>query len=138
MKPSNSVRAGLLAQLFWAAFVIPPGAHWEPRTYQVGKLAVPSLYWKEGHLVVSAECRRPDGSVSCEAVKAVDRVNAKGLKMPPGGADPGAIACIQQAHGQVVVARTQTGGEAGFCAFEDGSLISTGSLDFHAHRNAGF
>jgi hypothetical protein len=45
-------------------------------------------------------------------------------------APPGATACIKLRH-QIETGRDPKGNEDGFCVFNDGSMIATGSLELY-------
>ncbi|MCC7442749.1 MAG: hypothetical protein IT285_14030 [Bdellovibrionales bacterium] len=131
-----------------ASDLVVAAADWRPRVYQILDGRDPFLFSRSAHAIVSAGCRRPDGSFACDAVRVLSRVRADKIKSVPGGADPGALVCLQQVQGTVVTGRPALlgakgsraanlpGGEASFCVLPDKSLVSTGSLDFHAHRNS--
>jgi putative hemolysin len=51
-----------------------------------------------------------------------------------GGRNPGAVVCLKLG-GESVVGLDVRGNENSFCRFDDGSLISNGSLHAHAREN---
>jgi len=108
------------------------------RSYRINGVAREFVYDREAHLLISADCANADGTfLPCDAHRAISRVTTRGFAVPRGGADGGAVACRRQLGAKVRTGVNAIGAEATFCLFRDGSLVSTGSLDFHAHKNAG-
>jgi putative hemolysin len=88
------------------------------------------LTFEAQHVRLSADCNK-NGAFQCDAARCL----AKGKQVKigsdsPAGANPGAVACkklgFKNASG-----RKNSGDEDGFCVFPDGSMASTGSLDFY-------
>jgi hypothetical protein len=108
----------------------PNQAKQETWTTDRGPIAF--LNFEAQRLRISASCRQPTGQMDCEALRAVrggpqveltpqDRMRA---------APPGATVCVKMHH-QLTTGRDPGGNEDGFCIFNDGSLIATGSLELY-------
>ena len=111
----------------------PNQAKQETWTTDRGPIAF--LNFEAQHLRISASCRQPTGQMDCEALRAVRA--GPSVELTPQDkarmAPPGATACIKMHH-QLTTGRDPAGNEDGFCIFNDGSLIATGSLELYVLR----
>jgi putative hemolysin len=88
------------------------------------------LTFEAQHVRLSADCNK-NSVVQCDAANCL----AKGKQVKigtdsPPGANPGAVACKKLGF-KNATGRKKSGDEDGFCIFPDGSMASTGSLDFY-------
>ena len=101
-------------------------------TWQLERGPAPFLNFEAQHLRISAGCRAPNGQMDCEALRfarggpSVELTPQEKMRM---GA-PGAAVCMHTKH-QLTTGRDPKGNEDGFCVFADGSMIATGSLEYH-------
>lgn len=77
---------------------------------------------KKDFLIISKDCQK-----KCLAYQSLSKIQKLDLARD-GGANPGAIICIEQLKSKTVVMKDKDGDENGFCEFEDKSLIALGSL----------
>jgi putative hemolysin len=102
-------------------------------TWQLDKGPTPFLHWEGQHLRISAGCRQPTGQMDCDALRFVRR--GPSVELTPQEkarmAPPGATVCVK-IRNQLTTGRDPKGNEDGFCIFPDGSMIATGSLEYHA------
>jgi hypothetical protein len=108
----------------------PNQAKQETWTTDRGPIAF--LNFEAQHLRISASCRQPTGQMDCEALRAVRA--GPSVELTPQDkarmAPPGATACVKMHH-QLTTGRDPARNEDGFCVFNDGSLIATGSLELY-------
>ena len=79
-------------------------------------------------LIISKNCNN-----KCDAFKVLQ--NIKFEKFKSGGANPGAVICEDQLHGNVLILTDTSKDQTGFCQFLDKSLIALGSLQAIALKN---
>lgn len=77
---------------------------------------------KNNHLILSKECNK-----KCQAYLSLKKVT-KGKVLRDGGANPGAIICVEQLGGKVKTLTDKEQDQSSFCEFEDKSLVGLGSL----------
>jgi hypothetical protein len=101
-------------------------------TWQLDRGPAPFLNFEAQHLRISAGCRQPTGQMDCEALRFARRgptveldARERGRAVPAG-----ATICVKL-HNQLTTGRDPRGNEDGFCIFPDGSMIATGSLEYH-------
>ncbi len=78
---------------------------------------------------VSSACKKPDGSLDCEAYRFVthpEHVDLSGGNAH--GASQGTLRCVKSKH-VLVSAHDAQGNQDGFCKFADGSYATTGSIE---------
>lgn len=102
----------------------------KPETFTFEDGQKPMLTFEAERVRVSASCAKPDGSLDCDAMRALRK--GKQVKLGPEatGANPGAIACKKLGF-RNTTGRAASGNEDGFCIFADGSMASTGALDMY-------
>jgi len=85
------------------------------------------------NLLISKSCLEE----KCEAMKALKKVSLKPISSDKfsGGKNPGAVICTESAKGRIVYLKDLSGNENTFCAFEDKSLVSTGTIAIYARQN---
>jgi putative hemolysin len=73
----------------------------------------------------------------CLALQSLKTVSSRDLPKNAlyGGKNPGAVLCLSSAKGQVVFGTDQKGRNVSFCKFNDGSMVSSDSLNFYAAVN---
>ncbi|MBI3558002.1 MAG: DUF333 domain-containing protein [Deltaproteobacteria bacterium] len=121
--------SALLLFLLSAAFAEPPKP--AQQKYRIHGQWVEFIRDEKRHLTLSAACRKQ----KCLAYKALAKSSLAGLdEKLEGGAQPGAVICRQQFHGDLQVGQDEDGNETGFCKFKDGSLVGTGSISYYASR----
>lgn len=83
----------------------------------------------EKHLTISRNCVKKELTPQCEAYSAYQKAASQVLAPTAkrGGRNPGAVLC-GKIGGKVVVAVDESGNQQSFCAFQDQSYVSTGSL----------
>jgi hypothetical protein len=84
-------------------------------------------------LTISADCRKADGSLKCDATAGLKQLSWK--KRKKGDHNPGSTLCEKQLKGTVVVGQSESGDENSFCRFPDGSMVDSGSLIYRARKN---
>jgi len=101
-------------------------------SWQLDRGPAPFLNFEAQHLRISAGCRTPTGQMDCDALRFARGGQQVTLapqeKMRMGA--PGAMVC-NHIKNQLVTGRDPKGNEDGFCVFPDGSMIATGSLEYH-------
>ena len=86
-------------------------------------------------LKLSDGCRKPDGSLDCEAYRFLKSGAPVDLarRSLDGRRSAGVLACMKLGN-QLVHGRNAMGSEDGFCRFRDGSLTTTGALETYSVR----
>ena len=80
-------------------------------------------------LSVSASCKKPDGTLDCEAYRFVTQPVRVDLSSGNAhGASQGTLRCVKAKH-VLVSAHDALGNQDGFCKFGDGSYATTGSIE---------
>jgi putative hemolysin len=101
-------------------------------TWQLDRGPAPFLNFEGQHLRISAGCRQPTGQMDCEALRFARR--GPTVELTPHEkarmAAPGAVIC-RKINNQLTTGRDPKGNEDGFCVFPDGSMLATGSLEYH-------
>jgi hypothetical protein len=88
------------------------------------------------HLLISKDCEKAPGQFKCQAYGVLGKATLRGLDPGrKGGANPGALICGQKMDGQVVVGKDDELNQNAFCLFDDGSMISCGSLVYYGRKN---
>jgi len=93
------------------------------------------LYFANPQLKLSDGCRKPDGSLDCEAYRFLKSGAPVDLarRSLDGRRSAGVLACMKLGN-QLVHGRNAMGSEDGFCRFRDGSLTTTGALETYSVR----
>lgn len=93
------------------------------------------LYFANPQLKLSDGCRKPDGSLDCEAYRFLKSGAPIDLarRSLDGRRSAGVLACMKLGN-QLVHGRNAMGSEDGFCRFRDGSLTTTGALETYSVR----
>jgi hypothetical protein len=75
-------------------------------------------------------CPKKKTSSDCVALNKLERATLKGIPASrfQGGKNPGSVVCSDVLRGEVQIGTDPQGDEQSFCVFNDGSLVSTGSL----------
>ena len=122
--PANAPATSALASLD------PNRAKQETWTLERGP--APFLNFEAEHLRISASCRLPTGQMDCEALRFARKGPSVELTAQDRSraAPPGALICMKTKN-QLATGRDAKGNEDGFCVFSDGSMIATGSLEYH-------
>jgi hypothetical protein len=85
----------------------------------------------EKKLTISEKCLTKSKNYNCMAFLALKKVSLNGLDLK-GGVNPGALVCLEKAHGEVVIGLTKDNQEISFCRFKDDSYIDNASLHYYA------
>jgi hypothetical protein len=101
----------------------------EPWTLE-GAGPMPFLYWGNPQLKLSASCKKPDGSLDCEAFRFLKSGTPVEIpkRRPDGRMSAGTLVCMKLGHA-LITGRSALGTEDGFCKFPDGSVTTTGALE---------
>lgn len=83
-------------------------------------------------VLISATCVSKNKISKCEAATAIQKANIKETKPNNQGSNPGALVCVEQFKGEILMARDAKGNETSFCKFKDASILSTGTLGYYA------
>ncbi len=104
-------------------------------SWQLERGPAPFLNFEAQHLRISAGCRTPAGQMDCEALRFARGGPQVVLTPQEKGrmGAPGAAVC-SHIKNQLLTGRDPKGNEDGFCVFADGSMIATGSLEYHTLR----
>ena len=86
------------------------------------------------HFMISKDCVKKGDALRCDAYQALSKASLRGQTLK-GGANPGAVICSRGLGRDVVVGKDEQENENSFCRFSDGSLVSSGSLTYYAHKN---
>lgn len=101
----------------------------EPWTLE-GSGPMPFLYWGSPQLKLSASCKKPDGTLDCEALRFIK--SGTPVEIPKrrldGRMSAGTLVCMKLGHA-LITGRSALGTEDGFCKFPDGSVTTTGALE---------
>ncbi len=98
-------------------------------TWQTDDGPVTMVKSESAHLSVSASCKKPDGTLACEAYRFVTHpvhVDLSGGNAH--GASQGTLRCVKSKH-TLVSAHDAQGNQDGFCKFDDGSYATTGAIE---------
>lgn len=100
-----------------------------------GGQQMPFLFWGPQNVRLSAPCRRPNGQLDCDAIRQMR--SGMPVEIPrrslTGNISAGSRVCMKLGH-RIVSGHNSVGAEDGFCAFPDGSMVSTGALEQYAMR----
>jgi hypothetical protein len=100
-------------------------------TWQTDDGPVQMVKSESAHFSVSASCKKPDGSLACEAYRFVMHpVHADLSGGNAHGASQGTLRCVKAKH-TLVSAHDAQGNQDGFCKFDDGSYATTGAIESH-------
>lgn len=129
--PSGAPSAGGTGPL--AALESAPSVN-ETWTSQEGQ-AMPFLFYQQQNVRISAQCRQPNGQLSCDAIRQVRNGMPVALTSRDlnGGLSAGTKACMKLGQ-KILTVRNSVGAEDGLCRFADGSMISTGALEQYGIR----
>lgn len=101
---------------------------------QEGGAQTPFVYWGQQNVRLSAQCRPPNGPLSCDAIR---QLRGAPVEIPKksltGNVSAGTRVCMKLGH-TLWSAHNASGAEDGFCKFPDGSMVSTGALEQYALR----
>jgi hypothetical protein len=86
------------------------------------------------HMTLSKDCEKSPGKFKCDAYSALAKASITGT-YPKGGASPGAVICESKLGGQVMIGKDSGRNENAFCLFNDGSMVSCGSLAYFGRKN---
>ncbi|MBX3229637.1 MAG: hypothetical protein KIT84_04820 [Labilithrix sp.] len=91
---------------------------------------LPMLYYGPQNVRISAQCRQPNGQLSCDAIRQLR--SAPPIQISSRGGSPsmsmGTKGCLKMNY-QLVTGRNSVGAEDGFCRFPDGSMVASGALE---------
>lgn len=91
---------------------------------------------QEKRLLISKNCQKAAHFYSCDAFNALKKASARNMNYALGGGkNPGAIECLSFRGAKTLVGLDSSGNEWSLCAFEDGSLIDSGSLDYYGEKH---
>ncbi len=100
-----------------------------------GGQQMPFLYYTQQNVRLSADCRRGDGQLACDAIRYLRQ--GPHAEIPrsslTGNFSAGTRVCMKLGH-QVVTGHDASGSEDGFCRFPDGSMVSTGAIETYGMR----
>ncbi|MBL8606422.1 MAG: hypothetical protein JNL38_03845 [Myxococcales bacterium] len=93
------------------------------------------LYFANPQLKLSDTCRRPDGTLDCEAFRFLKGGVPVDLarRSLDGRASAGTLACVKMGN-RLVHGKNAMGSEDGFCRFRDGSFTTTGAIEQYGIR----
>ncbi len=118
----------------------------ELQTLKINQKEVQLIHHTTQHLLVSTHCLIQKNNnwtrnENCEAIKKLKNASLHGLhrlhglkNALAGGANPGAIVCLQLG-GRSLVSLDSKSNQNNVCQFADGSIISSGTLHYHARQN---
>ncbi len=104
---------------------------------------LPLLYFSSAQLKLSAGCKKPDGSLDCDALRFLRAGTPVQLlkRSLDGRMSAGSMACIRLAKESgkdgayaLVTAKNKLGAEDGLCRFPDGSYVTLGALEQYGIR----
>lgn len=133
----NLARVALLLSALptWAAGLeTGPGEESADFVFKIRGAKVVFVSFDRPPLLVSKSCVAKPQKLECQAATALSRASLKGSGANAGSANPGAVLC-PKLKGRIVIGTNRIGGENSFCLFEDGSLVSNGSLGAYALAN---
>lgn len=104
------------------------------RTYVINNKKMDFIQNESEHITVNSTCLRD--RKNCLAIKKLKMASLENLRdQLEGGANPGAVVCKAKLSGKLIMAYDLRGNQTTFCFFEDGSIISNGSIHYHAIEN---
>lgn len=83
------------------------------------------------HTMLSETCAKKR---DCEAYTALAKASLREIHTR-GGANPGAVLCGKVLGGEVVIGKDRDENENSFCRFDDGSMVSCGTLAYYGRKN---
>lgn len=96
---------------------------------------VATIYYASQNVRMSSQCRTATGQLACEAIRYLR--SGTPVQIPrrelSGNMSAGVKACMRL-NLRIVTAHNSVGAEDSFCAFPDGSLLATGSLEQYGMR----
>ncbi|HAZ14992.1 MAG TPA: hypothetical protein DCY86_19555 [Bdellovibrionales bacterium] len=92
------------------------------------------FYHEDKKAWANNRCDNPN--LLCEALDKLALAYKNGLENHlKGGANPGAVICKESMKGLVVLGTDSKENQQTFCQFQDGSLVDTAAVHFHAKLN---
>lgn len=108
--------------------------------FRVNKINISLIHDPKLHLLVSRNCLLQTGenwepNQKCLAIQKLKIASLKTLGTGLlGGANPGAVACLKLG-GKIFIALDSHKNQNSVCQFSDSSIVSTGTLHYHAMEN---
>ena len=110
-------------------------------TYEIHKQFYKFISNIEQRIIISESCGMPDNPTDqkCQAIDALNNVKSKVTKFEKsdvqGGKSTGDVLCKKYLGGRIAFGLTQFKNPISFCVFEDGSMVSAGSIAYHWRKN---
>lgn len=101
----------------------------EMAQYRIEGVLTPFVKLEKADLLISKSCAQSE----CNAKTALKRASTIGLDFS-GGANAGAKIC-RNIGGDIVIGADDSGNQLSFCRFNDGSMVSSGSVYSAALKN---
>ncbi len=123
----------------WAE--VSPSPPFKYVTYEIQKQFYKFISNNNQRIIITESCGMPDKPTNqkCQAIDALKKVKLKVQKFDKsdvqGGKSTGDILCKKYLGGKIVFGLTQYKNPISFCVFEDGSMVSAGSISYSWRKN---